>query len=240
MRYSILNTAIDSFTLNETLKKITENIDNEDSVYQVSINANKINLMEEDARLKAIINNADFVNADGMSIIWAAKLLHIPIKNRITGVDLFYRLLEISEQKNYRIYFLGATQESLEEMVARLSNDHPTLEIAGYQNGYYSDEQKVVSDIKNSQPDILFLGFSSPKKEIWIESYKEELQIPFIMGVGGSFDIYSGKTKRAPKWIQNIGMEWFYRFIQEPIRMFDRYIIGNARFVQMVIKEKFK
>ncbi|MGG5357914.1 MULTISPECIES: WecB/TagA/CpsF family glycosyltransferase [unclassified Enterococcus] len=240
MRHSILNTAIDSFTLNETLDKITENIDKKRSVYQVSINANKINLMEENAKLKAIINNADFVNADGMSIIWAAKILHIPIKERITGVDLFYRLLEISEQKNYRIYFLGATQKSLEEMVARLKNDHPTLEIAGYQNGYYLDEKKVVADIKEARPDILFLGFSSPKKEIWIENYKEELQIPFIMGVGGSFDIYSGKTKRAPRWIQKIGMEWFYRFIQEPIRMFDRYIIGNARFAQMVIREKFK
>ncbi|MFC4652861.1 WecB/TagA/CpsF family glycosyltransferase [Lactococcus nasutitermitis] len=240
MRYQIFNTFIDSLDINETTEKIIENIDKRNPIYQVSINASKINLIDEDSQLKDVISRADLVNADGMSIIWAAKILKIPIKYRVTGVDLFYKLLDVSEKKGYSVYFLGATEESIERMVSILKKNHPILKIAGYHNGYYKDSELIADEIKKANPDILFLGFSSPKKEIWIEKYQKKVNVPFIMGVGGSFDIYSGKTKRAPRIIQKIGMEWFYRFIQEPVRMYDRYIIGNTLFIKKVFKEKFK
>lgn len=240
MKYQILNTSIHSYDINETTERIIENIEKRNHIYQVSINASKINLIDDDPRLKDIISRADLVNADGMSIIWAAKILKVPIKHRVTGVDLFYKLLDISEQRGYSIYFLGATEESIEEMISLLKKNHPLLKIAGYHDGYYKDSELIAEEIKEARPDILFLGFSSPKKEIWIEEHQQKINVPFVMGVGGSFDIYSGKTKRAPAALQKVGMEWFYRFIQEPVRMFDRYIIGNILFVKKVFKEKFK
>lgn len=240
MKYKILNTSIDSFGLNETTDVIIKNIDKKNPIYQVSINASKINLIDKEPRLKSIISRADIVNADGMSIIWAARILKVPVKHRVTGVDLFYKLLDISEEKGYSVYFLGATKESITEMISRMRKNHPLLKIAGYHDGYYNDSELIANEIKNSRPDILFLGFSSPQKEIWIEEYQKKVNVPFIMGVGGSFDIYSGKTKRAPKIVQKLGMEWFYRFIQEPVRMYDRYIIGNILFVKKVLKERFK
>lgn len=240
MRYKILNTSIDSFDRSETLKRIVTSIEDRKPIYQVSINAGKINLIDENPRLKKIIDQADIVNADGMSIIWGAKFLHIPIKSRVTGIDLFYDLLKISEQKNYSIYFLGATSESMEGMIKLLKKNHPRLNIAGYHDGYFKKSEEIVNEINKAKPDILFLGFSSPQKEFWIDDYKDRMNIPFIMGVGGSFDVYSGKTKRAPKIIQNLGLEWFYRFIQEPIRLYDRYIIGNLRFTKKLLREMVK
>lgn len=134
---------------------------------------------------------------------------------------------------------MGATQESLENMISIIKQKYPLIEVAGYHNGYFEDNQPIIDEIQLVKPDILFLGFSSPK-EFWIEKYKDIVRVAFIMGVGGSFDVYSGKTKRAPKFMQEAGLEWLYRFIQEPRRMFRRYIFGNIEFTKKVIKEKFK
>lgn len=241
-RVKFLNSYIDCIDLETTLKKINEGIKKKRVFYQVSINADKINQMQEDERLRRIINRADIINADGSSVVWAGRLLNLPIKHRVTGIDIFNNLLEISEQEGYRVFFLGATEKSINKMIRVIKNSLPNLQIAGFQNGYYkSDEERIVLDeIKNSDVDILFLGFSSPQKEVWIERNKQYLGIPFIMGVGGSFDILSGKTKRAPQLFQKLGFEWFYRYIQEPKRMHKRYIIGNWKFIKLILKEKRK
>ena len=240
MRYKILNTYVDDYNMTQTLGKIIQSVDNRIPIYQVSINAYKINLMKNNQRLREIVARAEIINADGISIVWAAKILHVPINFRVTGVDLFYKLIQVSEQRSYRVYFLGATQESITNMIKKLRDRHPALQIVGYHNGYFQDSVSIIEDINESDPDILFLGFSSPQKEIWIDKYKQKLKVTFIMGVGGSFDIYSGKTKRAPDVVQKLGLEWLYRFSQEPKRMFKRYIIGNAIFVKKVLREKFK
>ncbi|MEG2295995.1 MAG: WecB/TagA/CpsF family glycosyltransferase, partial [Oscillospiraceae bacterium] len=208
----------------------------------VVINASKINLMEKDKRLQEIVNQCPLINADGASIVWAAKVLGIPLKERVTGCDLFQNLVKVSSEKGYKLYLFGAKEEVVEKVKNIFKKQYPTLQIAGYRNGYFqeSDEPIIVKDMAESGADMMFVAFSSPKKEYWVNKYLKELNIPFVMGVGGSFDIVAGVTERAPIWWQKHGLEWFYRFLQEPRRMWKRYIIGNAKFVVLTYKYKFR
>ena len=206
----------------------------------VSINAGKINLMRKDPSLRSIVNRAALITADGQSIVWASKYLGCPVPERVTGIDLFRELVKLAAEKGWRPYYLGATAEVVEAVVKHDQQLYPDLNVAGFHHGYFSEDESldVAKEIARTQPDLLFVAFSSPQKEIWLDTFSEVLQVPFAMGVGGSFDIVAGKTKRAPLWMQRSGLEWFYRFAQEPVRMFDRYIIGNLRFLQYVWGEK--
>ena len=143
-------------------------------------------------------------------------------------------------KKGYKPYF-GAKQEVVEKVVDILLK-YPALKVAGYRNGYFAEEESenIAREINKSGADILFVGFSSPKKEKWINKYMPIMKVSFAMGVGGSFDVVAGVTKRAPKWMQKVGLEWFYRFIQEPRRMWKRYIIGNFKFCCLVLKYALK
>lgn len=240
MRIKLMNSALDCLTFTETMQRIEEIIEKRIPTQHVVINANKINLMYQNKKLKKIVNNASIINADGMSILLAAKVLGYNIPERVTGIDLFEALVSLCEEKGYKPYFLGATQEVIYKIEQIYKKKYPNINFAGFHHGYFKNDAAIVADIKKSQADILFLGFSSPKKEYWANQHLDELNIPFVMGVGGSFDVIAGKTVRAPIWMQEYGMEWFYRFLQEPKRMFSRYIIGNLVFLLHLMKEKWK
>ena len=239
-RIAMLNTCVDPLTMEETIVKIKDFIKNKECVQHVVINASKVNLIQQDRNLREIVNNCPLINADGQSIVWAAKKLGYYIPERVTGIDLFQRMVEDSEKEGYRVYFFGAKEEVVKKVVEIYMSKYPNLQVAGYRNGYFTEEEgiKIAKDIRDSKADILFVAFSSPKKEYWIDKYKDIMEVPFSMGVGGSFDIVAGVTKRAPRWMQKCGMEWFYRFVQEPKRMWERYIIGNFNFIQLVLKDK--
>lgn len=241
-RIQLLNSYVDNLTMHESLNKIEKIIQKKIPTQHVVINANKINLMEKDEVLKKIVNKAPLINADGSSILLAGKLLGKPIIERVTGIDLFMNLLVISEEKGFRPYFFGATQEVLEEMLEIIKINYPQLEIAGYKNGYFKEDESlaIANEIRETKADILFVAFSSPKKEYWVNKYLTQMNVPFVMGVGGSFDVLAGKTKRAPIGWQKVGMEWAYRFFQEPKRMASRYIIGNTIFLIHILKEKIR
>jgi N-acetylglucosaminyldiphosphoundecaprenol N-acetyl-beta-D-mannosaminyltransferase len=187
------------------------------------------------------VADADIINADGMGIVWGAKILGKKLPERVAGIDVFTNLLKIAEEKGYPVYFFGATDEVLKNMITNIKNLHPKIRIAGYRNGYYKEieSKKIAQNIKKSKAQILFVGISSPMKERFIKNQLKNTGVSFAMGVGGSFDVLSGKTKRAPKWMQNIGLEWFYRLIQEPRRMTGRYAVTNTKFIMLIIKEKF-
>ena len=158
------------------------------------------------------------------------------LKERVTGIDLFLRLIEVAAEKGYKIYLFGAKQEVVDKVQQIFLQQYPSLQIVGTRNGYFTPEQEpqIVADMAASGADIMFVAFSSPKKEYWIHKYLDQLNIPFVMGVGGSFDVVAGVTKRAPAIWQKLGMEWFYRFIQEPRRLWKRYVVGNAQFIRHV------
>lgn len=241
-RYSILNTYVDALSMEESIERIEEIIQKGIPTQHVVINASKVNLMVQDEKLRDIVNSCPLINADGASIVWAAKKLGIPLKERVTGIDLFLKLVELAPQKQYKIYLFGAKEEVVVKVKQIFEEKYPGINIVGYRNGYFTeeDEPEIVKEMSESGADMMFVAFSSPKKEYWVNKYLNEMKIPFVMGVGGSFDVVAGVTNRAPVWMQNHGLEWFYRFIQEPGRMWKRYIIGNAQFVIYTYKMKFR
>ena len=242
MRYEILNTYVNALTMDESVAEVEKIVARGAPTQHVVINASKVNLMENDPALRSIVNACPLVNADGASIVWAAKVLGIPLRERVTGIDLFLHLVEMAPKKGWGVYLFGAKEEVVRRVKAIFEERYPGIRILGARNGYFTeaDESSIVADMAASGADLLFVAFSSPKKEYWVHRHLEEIGIPFVMGVGGSFDVVAGVTDRAPKWMQDHGLEWFYRFIQEPDRLWKRYIVGNARFVALVLKYKLK
>ena len=215
------------------------------NMQHIVINVAKVVHAQKDLELRKAINNSDLVNIDGMPIVWVLNLLGYKVPERVAGVELFQNLIKLCAEKGYKPYFFGAKQEVLDKMITKFKEKYPNLEIAGSRNGYFdkNDEaiqQEIADEIKSSNADMLFLGITSPTKEIFIDKYTKYMDIPFTMGVGGSFDIVAGKTKRAPVWMQNNGLEWLYRIYQEPRRMWKRYLVTNTLFIYYLIVEIFK
>ena len=154
---------------------------------------------------------------------------------RIAGIDIMYKLLQQANESHYRVYFLGAKPEVLRKVIRTVQRDYPGICIAGYRDGYFdkAQEQSVAEGIRNSRADIFFVAISSPKKEKFLRKWRDFINVPVCHGVGGSFDILAGVSKRAPLWMQKCGIEWFYRLIQEPRRMWRRYLITNTIFIKL-------
>lgn len=232
MRQQVLGCAVDNLSMAETLDRIGELIATGRPHQHVVINADKVVKAARDPALARIIANCDLVNADGMPVVWASRVLGQPLKERVTGVDLFFRLLERAERSGWRVYFLGARREVVDEVVRRATARHPGLRVAGSHDGYWTaaDEDALVARIAESRADILFVAIPSPRKEEFLARHQARMKVPFAMGVGGTFDVAAGRVKRAPRWMQDSGLEWFYRFLQEPRRMFRRYFVDDVGF----------
>ena len=237
-KISLMGCRIDSLSMNETIRLVEEIIREGIPRQHVVVNAFKFAMMRHDSELRRIINACDVVNADGMPVVWASRVLGTPLPERVAGVDLFLRLVEMSSRKGYRPYFFGAREEVLQRTVAAFKATYPKLEIAGFRNGYFRDdeEETIARQIRDSRPDMLFVGISSPMKEKFLNRWMSYMRVPFCMGVGGSFDIVGGKTQRAPIWVQRFGIEWAHRILQEPRRMWARYAKTNPVFIWMVMK----
>lgn len=241
-RIDVLGCPIDCLDMRGTIARIEEYIKERRICQHVVVNAAKFVEMRRDARLRDIIAGCDIINADGMPVVWASKILGTPLPERVAGVDLFQELIGVCARKGYRPFFFGARQGVVEKVVEEFRTRHPGLDAAGFRNGYYKpeDEEGIAALIRDSRADMLFVGFSSPQKEKFLNQWMPIMQVPFCMGVGGSFDIVAGRTKRAPVWMQNAGLEWFYRLIQEPRRMWRRYATTNPVFVWMVLRTFWK
>ena len=242
-KVNLLNVKIDALTLEETLNLIEETIENNKHIHHVVVNVAKLVYMQKDRELYESVTRADIINADGMGVIWASKFLGRPLPERVTGIDLMQKLIERAYKKGYKIFFFGAKEEVVKKVVEKYSKLYSPAIVAGYRNGYYSedDEEKIAKEIAKSGANILFVAISSPKKERFLYKYRDILKnVNFIMGVGGSFDVIAGKVKRAPEWMQKFGLEWFYRLIQEPRRMWKRYSYTNTLFLWYILKEKIR
>lgn len=243
MKIDFLNIPVDAITMEETVQRVDEAIATKKRINHVVINAGKVVLMQKDMELFNSVVSCDIINADGQSIVWAVRFLGQKIPERVAGVDLMQKLVQLANEKKYQCFFFGAKEEVVKEVVNVYRKKYGPGIVAGYRNGYYSkiDEPVIARQIAESGAQLLFVAISSPKKENFLFDYNEILKgVNFTMGVGGTFDIIAGVTKRAPNWMQNIGMEWFYRFLQEPSRMWRRYLVGNSMFIWLVVKEKMK
>lgn len=240
-RIEVMGCPVDALDIKQSVALIEEWIAEGTSHQHVVVNVAKLVEMRNNNDLRDIIAGCDMINVDGMPIVWASKLLGTPLPCRVTGIDLFLDLIRVCAEKSYRPFFFGATEEVVTKVVGTFQALYPDLKVAGYRNGYYSPEEErgIAEVIRDSKADMVFVGFSSPQKEMFLNRWMPVMKAPFCMGVGGSFDIVAGKTKRAPKWMQNSGLEWFYRILQEPRRMWKRYAKTNPVFIGLVIKELF-
>ncbi len=203
------------------------------------VNAAKVVNMQRDARLRDDVLASDIVLADGMSLVWASRLVGRPLPERVAGIDLMFRLLERAAEKGHRVFCLGATDEVLAAAVATFRSRFPGLVIAGTQHGYFSvaDEPRVAQAIAASRADIVFIAMTSPRKEQFLAQWSRVLDVPVWHGVGGSFDVAAGKVARAPMLWQRLGLEWLYRVKQEPRRLWKRYLVTNTIFARMLFRE---
>lgn len=241
-RIKILNTYIDNLSMEETVDEVDKFIVANKPLHLMGVNADKINTLQEDEQLRDIVNGCDIINADGVSVIWASKVLKKPLKERVAGVDLMQELLVHAQKKGYGVYFLGAKENVVKKMVMVFRRRYPNLKICGYRNGYFKKEDwlEIAQQIQKSGAQIVFVGITSPLKEYLVEYFQEQGLTCVFMGVGGSFDVLSGNIPRAPLWMQKIGMEWLFRVMQEPGRLWKRYFVGNLRFIISVYKERLR
>lgn len=236
---NFLNSKMHALSMAESLKLIDESIDKGQFFQHVVVNVAKLVNMQTDIVLKQSVESCDLINIDGQGVVWGARWCGHDVPERVAGVDLFHELLELSSVRDYPVFLLGATQEVVEQTVQNVEKQYKGLKIAGYHHGYFwHDEAEVVEKIRASGAKLLFVAITSPKKENFIHKWQKELGVNFVMGVGGTFDVVAGKVKRAPVWMQRYGMEWLYRVLQEPKRMFKRYLVTNSRFAMLLLKEK--
>lgn len=241
-KVNILDTLIDNISFNETINIIHKGIINNESIQLTDVNAGKIIQIKSDETLEKSVAISDLINADGQSLVWASKILGKPLKERVAGIDLMDNLVKLAHENQYKIFLFGAKEEVVKKVVEIYSKIYSKNLIAGYRNGYFNknEEASIAKEITDSGAQMLFVAITSPFQENFMFNNKEILKsVNFKMGVGGSFDVISGMTKRAPLWMQKNGLEWFYRFLQEPKRMWKRYLVGNSKFIYLVFKQKF-
>lgn len=241
-RIVLLNTIIDVLNVSETIDLVEKYVITKTPLHLMGVNADKINEVNENEMMKQIVNSCGIINADGASVIMASKYLKKPLPERVAGVDLMQSLVSLSEKKGYSVYLLGAKQEVVEKTSEVLKERHPYLKLVGLHNGYFKEKDwpTISKELKEKKPDFVFVGITSPLKEYLIEYLQEDGHTSVFMGVGGSFDVISGNIPRAPMWMQKANLEWLFRVIQEPKRLFKRYFVGNWIFIKAVFKEKHK
>ena len=238
-RATVLGTPVDRLDMDQSVRRCLQAIESGEYLQHVVLNVAKLIALQDDNSLREIVHRCAVINADGQGVVWASRLLGDPLPERVAGIDLMFNLLALAEQRGFRVYVLGARAEVLQRAVARLRSDYPGLQLAGYRDGYFAESEvdAVCADIRDAQAQILFVAMSSPRKEHFLGEYGARLGVPFVMGVGGAIDIVAGTTRRAPRILQRLGLEWLFRLLQEPRRLGPRYVVTNGRFAALLMGE---
>lgn len=241
-RIKFMNTCIDNLTMSETLNEIDKLIQKKICSYVVTPNVDHIVRLERDEELQKVYKNASLILTDGKPLIWISKWYKTPIKEKISGSDLFPRVCQLAANKNYTMYLLGAAEGVADTAARNLMKKYPGLNIVGTYSppfGFEKNEQemnKIKAQIQDVHPDILIVGLGCPKQEKFMYYHCKELGVPISFGLGASIDFEAGNIKRAPKWMSNHGLEWLYRFSKEPKRLFKRYFVDDIKIIQVARK----
>jgi N-acetylglucosaminyldiphosphoundecaprenol N-acetyl-beta-D-mannosaminyltransferase len=230
----LLGLSFDTMTMDTAVARCLELCRTPRSSHMViTANASHLCMMRRDPKLAQACRAGALTVADGMSVVWALRASGQAIPERVPGVELMARLLTAAGEHRLRVYFLGAKREVVSTLVERCRAQYPGLEIAGFRDGYFGPEEHldIVEEIRASGAHMLFVGMPTPFKETWCERHRQRLQVPVIMGVGGSFDVLAGFISRAPRLVQSLGMEWFWRLLMEPRKLWKRYLITNCEFI---------
>ena len=241
-RIKFMNTDIDNLTMAETLNEIEKLIQKKNCSYVVTPNVDHIVRLEKNEELQKVYKNASLILTDGKPLIWISKWYKTPIKEKISGSDLFPRVCQLAANKNYTMYLLGAAEGVADTAARNLMKKYPGLNIVGTYSppfGFEKNEQemnKIKTQIQDVHPDILIVGLGCPKQEKFMYYHCKELGVPISFGLGASIDFEAGNIKRAPKWMSNHGLEWLYRFSKEPKRLFKRYFVDDLKIIQVARK----
>lgn len=241
-RIKFMNTDIDNLTMAETLNEIDKLIQKKNFSYVVTPNVDHIVRLEKDEELQKVYKNASLILTDGKPLIWISKWYKTPIKEKISGSDLFPRVCQLAANKNYTMYLLGAAEGVADTAAKNLMKKYPGLNIVGTYSppfGFEKSKQemnKIKTQIQDVHPDILIVGLGCPKQEKFMYYHCKELGVPISFGLGASIDFEAGNIKRAPKWMSNHGLEWLYRFSKEPKRLFKRYFVDDLKIIQVARK----
>jgi len=236
----VLGLRVDQLSMTDTLDRIETFIKERNTPrHLVTADASMVVTARQDPELAKIVNAADLVTADGAGILWHGRFLKQPIANKVSGVDLVSEVCRLSAKHGYRVYFLGAAPGVAEEAAENLRAKYPGAQIVGTHDGYFSADQdeRVVEEIRTLKPDVLFVAFGIPKQEKWIDRHKAALGVPVSAGIGGSFDVYSGRVKRAPLIMQKHGWEWLYRLWSNPKKI--AKVKSLPTFALLTIRERF-
>ncbi|MEW8970506.1 MAG: WecB/TagA/CpsF family glycosyltransferase [Mesobacillus sp.] len=221
----------------EILSAVEGSIDSNGKMFVVTANPEIVMHAKDHADYMRTVSNADMVIADGIGVIIGSKILNTPLPERVAGFDLLTELLKRGNEKNWRVFFLGAKDEVLQEAVRNVRKDYPNLVIAGSHHGYFKDDDTKVADlVREAQADMVFVALGFPRQENWIETYMPTFDKGLFMGVGGSFDVLAGHVQRAPEIWQKLNLEWLYRLLKQPSRW--KRMLALPLFIVEVVKEK--
>lgn len=236
-RIEFLGVRLDLLDLRDTVAAIESNLDEGRAIAHLGVNAANLILARDHPSYREDLLAADLVSPDGQSVVWGARMFGFDVPERVTGIDLMEALLGRARERDWSVYLLGARPEVVSALARRLERDG--VRVAGYRDGYFSDEAvvEVVSQVRESGADLLFVGLPSPQKEHLIIHHARPAAIGVAMGVGGSFDVLSGQLKRAPGIVQRLGLEWLFRLLQEPRRLLARYAVTNTRYLLLLVAE---
>lgn len=241
-KIKFMSIQIDNLTMQETLNEIDRLVVNNEKSYIVTPNVDHIVKLEKDKELKQVYENAALVLADGKPLIWISKLYKNPIKEKISGSDLFPLMCEMAANKKYSMFFLGAAEGVANRAAYNLKQKYNELNVVGTYSPPYGFEkndkeiERIIRMINDAKPDILIVGLGCPKQEKFIYRYKEQLNVPLSLGLGASLDFEAENIKRAPKWMANHGLEWLYRMMQDPKRLIKRYLIDDVEIIKLIWK----
>lgn len=244
MRVTVLGVQIDGLTMVGAIAQFEELIARRQSALAFSLNVDICMKIHRDPELQRIYDDADLVLVDGTPMTWAARFLGSPLPGRVSGSELLPAFCSIAAVRGYRVFLLGSLPGVAERAKQRLETDNPGLRVVGTYApplGFEQDERenaRIVSMIREASPDVLFVALGTPKENKWLFRFREALRVPVSMAVGSSFDYLAGRLKRAPQWMQRCGLEWSYRLIQEPRRLWRRYLIEDLPFVYYVMRER--
>ena len=241
-RMRLMNTEIDNLTMDETLDAIDSLIKEDNCSYVVTSNVDHIAQLEKDEELKRVYENASLILTDGKPLIWISNWYKTPIKEKISGSDLFPRVCDLAAKKGYTMYLLGAAEGVADKAAKNLMNKYKGLNIVGTYSppfGFEKDKlelKKIERQIQEVHPDILIVGLGCPKQEKYMYYHCKELDVPISFGLGASIDFEAGNIKRAPRWMSEHGLEWLYRITQDPKRLAKRYLVDDMKIIRIARK----
>ena len=232
----ILGVPVHAMTMQEAVKTLEERMLAKEQTFVVTANAEIIMMCQENAEYKKIIcEDAELVLPDGAGAVWAGRHLGYKVPERVAGFDLYNELLDLSAHKGYKAYFFGGSPGIAEAAKAKAEELYPGVKVVGCHNGYFKDEDvpQIIADINASGADMLFVALGAPKQEKWMYAHKDHVN-GVMIGVGAGFDYHAGNIKRAPGWMQKLSLEWLYRLLQDPKRLFKRYLVTNTRYLWLI------